>query len=58
MLLEKARENDKAKYHIRVVRELNQNKKDFEKMKEETKEKYKIMFDEKSQKYISLLQDE
>jgi hypothetical protein len=27
VLLEKARENDKAKYYLRIVRELNQNKK-------------------------------
>ena len=57
-LLDRARVNDKAKYHIRVVRELNMNKKDYEKMKPETIEKYKIVYDEKSQKYISLLQDE
>ena len=58
VLLEKAKINDKANYKTRIIRELNMNKKDFEKMKEETKEKYKIVYDEKSQKYISLLQDE
>ena len=54
-LLQKAKINDKEKYHVRIVRELNQNKKDFEKMKEETKEKYKIIFDKKKNEYISLI---
>ena len=54
-LLEKAKINDKANYGTRIVRELNQNKKDFDKMKEETKEKYKIIFDDEKNEYISLL---
>ena len=58
LLLEKAKINDKANYGTRIVRELNQNKKDFEKMKEETKEKYKIIFDKKKNEYISLLTQE
>ena len=45
----------KEKYYLRITRELNQNKKDFKKMKPETIEKYKIKYDDKTKKYISLL---
>jgi hypothetical protein len=41
--------------YLRITRELNQNKKDFKKMKPETIEKYKIKYDDKTKKYISLL---
>jgi hypothetical protein len=52
ILIERAKINDKEKYHMRIVRELNQNKKDFDKMKPQTIEKYKIMFDKKKNEYI------
>ena len=55
-LLERAKLNDKEKYYLRFVRELNQNKKDFETMKPATIEKYKIKYDDKTKQYISLLQ--
>ena len=55
LLLEKAKENDKKKNWMRITRELNQNKKDFEKMKPETIEKYKIKWDSKRNQYISLI---
>jgi hypothetical protein len=54
-LLNRAKINDKEKYYLRITRELNQNKKDFKKMKPETIEKYKIKYDDKTKKYISLL---
>ena len=55
VLLEKAKENDKNKYWMRIVREIRQGKKDVDDMKPETIEKYKIEWDRKKNEYISLL---
>ena len=54
-LLERAKVSDKANYWWRIVRELRQNKKNYEDMKPETIEKYKIEFDKKRNEYISLI---
>ena len=40
---------------MRIIREIRQNKKDFENMKSETTEKYKIKWDSKRNEYISLI---
>ena len=40
---------------MRIVREIRQGKKDYEKLKPETVEKYIIQWDGKRNKYISLL---
>ena len=55
VLLERAKENDKNKYWMRIVREIRQGKKDIDDMKPETIEKYKIEWDRKKNEYISLL---
>ena len=54
-LLERAKTNDRATYWMRIVREIRQGKKDYEKLKPETVEKYIIQWDGKRNKYISLL---
>ena len=55
VLLEWAKENDKNKYWMRIVREIRQGKKDIDDMKPETIEKYKIEWDRKKNEYISLI---
>ena len=48
-------ENSKNKYYLRLVRELNQNKIQFENMRPETVEKWQIKYDSKTKKYYSTL---
>ena len=55
VLLERAKENDKNKYWMRIVREIRQGKKDIDDMKPETIEKYKIEWNKKKNEYISLI---
>ena len=55
-LKQKNAANDKQKYYLRYVRELNQNKIDWNDVKDTTKEKYKLFYDEKLKKYSSKLE--
>ena len=55
-LKQKNAANDKQKYYLRYVRELNQNKIDWCDVKDTTKEKYKLFYDEKLKKYSSKLE--
>ena len=51
---EQIKNNEKAKtYKIRLLREINHNLMDIQTVRKLTLEKYKIKFDEKSNKYIS-----
>jgi hypothetical protein len=49
------KENDKKKYNNRFVRELNDGVITWDKVRKSTREKYKLEFDEKNNKYISKL---
>jgi hypothetical protein len=50
-MIEKAKENSRATYGARIIRELNNNSKDISTVKEETLIKWKIKYNEKTKLY-------
>ena len=50
-MIEKAKENSRANYGLRLIRELNNNSKDISIVKEETLDKWKIKYNEMTQLY-------
>ena len=47
------KENDKNKYWVRYIRELRDGVIDWENVRQSTREKYKLKYDEKLNKFIS-----
>ena len=52
-MIEKAKENSRATYGARIIRELNNNSKDISTVKEETLIKWKIKYNEKTKLYYT-----
>jgi hypothetical protein len=52
-IVDSIKENDKAKYNLRHVRELNNGVILWQNVRKSTREKYKIEYDEKNNKYVS-----
>jgi hypothetical protein len=52
-IIDSIKENDKKKYNNRFVRELNDGVILWQNVRASTREKYKLKFDEKTNKYIS-----
>jgi len=50
-IIEKAKENSRANYGARIIRELNNNMKDISTVKDETLNKWKIKFNSKTKLY-------
>ena len=50
-MIEKAKENSRANYGARIIRELNNNSKDISTVKNETLDKWKIKYNEKTKLY-------
>ena len=53
--IDSIKENDKKNYNNRFVRELNEGVITWDKVRKSTREKYKLEFDEKNNKYVSKL---
>ena len=54
-IIDSIKANDKAKYHLRYIRELNEGVILWKNVRASTREKYKLEFDNKTNKYISKL---